>query len=50
MSECSRDLKKGLTVILFYYYQVEHIKEKFKDKVNITYNEANEWWEAKLND
>lgn len=44
-----RDLEKGNIAYLFYYYQVEDIKNIFGNKVSIKYNDKDNWWEAVLN-
>lgn len=48
ISQMIKDLKRGKTAYLYFNYQVDDIKKHFNNKVEITYNNKFNWWEATL--
>ena len=48
ISEITLQLSKGERIIAFFDYQLNNLKEIFKDNLEIHYNPVHEWWTCKL--
>ena len=48
--DCCSELRVGHSVVVFFDYQYMELQKKYGDKLEIKYDERNEWWVCKLKD
>lgn len=48
IQDTMNDLYNGEIVLVFYDYQLEKLKEIFKDKLEYRYNKKEKWWICNL--
>lgn len=46
--DCCSELKRENSVVVFFDYQYMELQKIYKNKLDIKYDEVNEWWVCKL--